>query len=340
MTPEQSKSVEEAKASLDRIQAFTATSIGRREKLGDELNFEEAVAPLERTLSLFREISPDVLEHMSQQRREIVKQNADALFNLLEQIRNFTVTSGNPKQTRDNLIQQVVAGYDNFFEQLWPSIAYSVRRNTDFSRLEREGRAAIQSIDDRTKTLEEDLKARQRNAEEALDAIRKVAAEQGVSQQALYFKEEAESHAKEATLWLARTQNLTIGLGLFAASTLFLHKLPWLAPTTPAEAIQFGIGKMLVFATVAYFLILAARNYMAHRHNAVVNKHRQNSLVTYRAVVEAAGEAANRDIILAKAADSIFGQQNTGFTKHDGDDGKALSMVNVGAGALKSSGGS
>ncbi|MBX3182885.1 MAG: hypothetical protein KIT72_18170 [Polyangiaceae bacterium] len=92
---------------------------------------------------------------------------------------------------------------------------------------------------------------------------------------------------------------------------------------------------MLVFASMAYFLILAARNYMAHRHNAIVNKHRQNSLVTYRALVEAAGDAVNRDIILAKAADSIFGQQTTGFTKHDSDDGKALSMVNVGAGALK-----
>lgn len=340
MTSEQRKSVEETRVSLARIHDFDAKSIGRKIELGDALNFEDGIPPLEKALLLFREVSPEVLADMSQQRRDTVKQSSDGLFNVLEQIRNFTPTSANPKQARDGLIQQLIAGYDNYFEQLWPSIAYSVRRNTDFARLEHEARAAIQSIEDRTKAIEASLRERQGEAEEALDAIRKVAAEQGVSQQALYFKEESEAHAQEAKVWYRRTRSLTIGLGIFAASTLFLHKIHWLAPASSAEAIQFGIGKMLTFATIAYFLILASRNYMAHRHNAIVNKHRQNSLVTYKALVEAAGDAANRDIILAKAADSVFGQQSTGFTKHDSDEGKALSMVNVGAGALKGSSGS
>ncbi|MBX3182887.1 MAG: hypothetical protein KIT72_18160 [Polyangiaceae bacterium] len=223
MTLEQDQNVEEARASLERIQKFDADSIGRRDSLGDELNFADGIPPLRRTLALFLEVSPDVLEGMSQKRRENIKQQADALFSVIQQILNFTAGSANPKQTRDGLISQLVNGYDNYFEQLWPSIAYSVRRNTDFARLEREARAAIQSIEDRTKVVEAELKARQDEAEQALDAIRKVAAEQGVSQQALYFKEESEAHAKEATVWLARTRNLTIFLGLFASSTLVLH---------------------------------------------------------------------------------------------------------------------
>jgi len=44
----------------------------------------------------------------------------------------------------------------------------------------------------------------------------------------------------------------------------------------------------------------------------------------------------NRDIVLTRVADSIFGAQPTGYIKADADDGKALSMVNVGAGLLKS----
>lgn len=270
MTPEQHKNVEEAKASLTRIQDFDARSIGRREKLGDDLNFEDGIAPLERTLSLFREVSSDVLSDMSQQRRDVVKQWADALYNLVDEIRNFSVASGNPKQTRDNLIQQLNDGYDNYFEQLWPVIAYSVRRATDFSRMEREARAAIQSIDDRTKDLESGLMVRQIEAESALEAIRKVAAEQGVSQQAIYFKDEADFHNKEADKWFKWTKWLTVGLAIFAASTLFLHKISWLRPKDSAEAIQFAIGKMLVFATVAYFLILVARNYSKRCTNPVL----------------------------------------------------------------------
>jgi hypothetical protein len=203
-----------------------------------------------------------------------------------------------------------------------------------------EGKALV-SLQERDQDAERLILAmneKARAAEEVLAAVRQVAAEQGVSQQAGYFEQESSAHDGQAKLWLKRVTVATAGLSIFAVSTLFLHKIPWLAPSTPAEAVQFGIGKMLLFATIAYSVVLCARNYMAHRHNAIVNKHRQNSLATFRALVEAGGDQANRDIVLTRAAESIFGQVSTGFTKHDSDDGKALSLVNVGATAMKSSG--
>jgi hypothetical protein len=60
-----------------------------------------------------------------------------------------------------------------------------------------------------------------------------------------------------------------------------------------------------------------------HRHNAVVNKHRQNALLTYRALVEAGSEGGTRDIVLTHAASCIFAPQDTGFTKSDSDGGNA-----------------
>ncbi|MDX2054768.1 MAG: hypothetical protein SFV15_20365 [Polyangiaceae bacterium] len=339
MNEKQKKLVAETKESLQRIQNFDATTIARTDELGRELNFAQGVEPLERSLALFREVSVDVLESMSASSLNQVKGQSDALFNLLQQMLNFSAAAeGNPKATRDSLIQQLANSYEGTFNDLCPTIAYSVRRATDFSRMEREARAAIQSIEDRSRELESSMKAKQEEAEAALAAIRKVAAEQGVSQQAIYFREESQTHADEAEKWLKWTKWLTVVLGLFAGSTLVLHKVPLLRPENSAEVIQFALGKMLVFATGAYFLILAARNYMAHRHNAIVNRHRQNSLITYQALVEAAGDQANRDIVLTKAAESIFGAQTTGFTKHDADEGKAFSMVNLGTSALKGTG--
>jgi hypothetical protein len=98
-------------------------------------------------------------------------------------------------------------------------------------------------------------------------------------------------------------------------------------------------GKVLVFFTLASFLLLSARNFNAHRHNSIINKHRQNSLVTYEALVKAAGAEANRDIVLTKAAESIFNQQSTGFTKADGNDGGGLNVVSLGTSFLKPPGG-
>lgn len=152
-----------------------------------------------------------------------------------------------------------------------------------------------------------------------MQAVRKVAEEQGVSQQAIYFKNEADNHEKESTVWLKRTVWLTIGLTVYAAVTLFLHQIPILAPTNLYETAQLVASKVLIFVTISYFLILSAKNYVAHRHNSVVNRHRQNALATYTALVKAAGEEATRDVVLAKAADCIFSAQSTGFAKTEGE---------------------
>lgn len=64
---------------------------------------------------------------------------------------------------------------------------------------------------------------------------------------------------------------------------------------------------------------MAARNYATHKHNAVVNRHRQNALLTYRALVAAAGEKGTEDVVLAHAASCIFSPQDTGFSGARGE---------------------
>jgi hypothetical protein len=335
MTPERKKLLEETTASVRRLQEFDPKSIIREDDLGKALNFRDAVPDATRLVNLFREVSLSVLPDLSGQYLTQLKQNADARYQIFSQILAFNPEAGGTPDQRRNLTNDLRNSYDGVFDAIWPSIAYSTRRSTDFGRLETEARAAVQAITDRTTELEEGLQKTKADAESALEAIRKVAAEQGVSQQAVFFKEEADAHEVSAATWLTRTRNAAVALGTFAVLTLFLHKIPGLKPDTPAEAIQFGIGKALVFATLGYALLLCARNFMAHRHNAIVNKHRRNSLATFEALVVAAGDEANRDIILTKAAETIFGPQATGFTVHDSDESKALSMVNVGASMLK-----
>jgi hypothetical protein len=76
-----------------------------------------------------------------------------------------------------------------------------------------------------------------------------------------------------------------------------------------------GLSKILIFAVLAYMLLLCARNFLSHKHNAIVNKHRQNALLTFNALVAAAGTEERRDVILTYAAACIFSPQDTGYTK-------------------------
>ena len=64
---------------------------------------------------------------------------------------------------------------------------------------------------------------------------------------------------------------------------------------------------------------MASRNYTTHKHNAVVNRHRQNALLTYRALVEASATKGTEDIVLAHAASCIFSPQETGFSPGKGE---------------------
>ena len=109
--------------------------------------------------------------------------------------------------------------------------------------------------------------------------------------------------------------------------SLFLHKIDWIKPESYAETIQLVTSKVLIFSVLGYLLIMAARNYATHKHNAVVNRHRQNALLTYRALVAAAEETGTQDIVLAHAASCIFSPQETGFAQGKGDSGGASKSV-------------
>lgn len=336
MTAQELKVIEETKKALERIQNFDVQALPRIDALGSSLNFKDAVEPASRLIDLYRQLPIEVLEQLPRSFLDKIRRQADNDFNILNSVLQYDpLNATSPKQERDSRLQQLWQAYDPAFTQLHDAISYSVRKSTDFSRLEREARALIQKTSDLADEFRREMEHRKKEADEILSAIRKVAEEQGVSQQAIYFKTEADKHDQEARRWLGRASWLTVLLALYAAATVGLHKIPLLAPTTSYETVQLAVSKVLVFVTISFFVILSARNFVAHRHNAVVNRHRQNALSTYQALVKAAGDAANRDVVLAKAADCIFSAQPTGFGKAESAEAGTMSLFNVAPGAVR-----
>ena len=203
---------------------------------------------------------------------------------------------------RTNILNTLAARRDPLLDQVWQYIAYGVARTTDVSLLETQARTTIQAIKDQSGKLTDQLNDAKTEADTTLIAIRAVASEQGVSQQAVHFKLEAEEQEKLAKAWLKYTYAFAIAVGVFAIFSLFFHKFELIRPTNTAEMFQLISSKFLIFAVLGYLLLMAARNYTTHKHNSVVNRHRQNALLTYRALVEASAEKGTEDIVLAHAA--------------------------------------
>ena len=311
--------LENCRESLERVQQFDPTTLAREADLGKQMNFSAAVEPAQAVIAIYRRIPASALADFTDLHLNSILGQANADYNLFKQILDFDPMSGDPNSTRTSLLASLGARRDDLFNQLWQFIAYGVARVTDTSVLETQARGTIQAIEDQAKKLTDQLAKAKTDADSALAAIRAVASEQGVSQQAIYFKEEAQDQETIAVRWLTRTYQFAGALGGFAVVSLFLHKWEWLRPQGTAEAVQLVSSKILIFAVLGFLLVMAARNYTNHKHNAVVNRHRQNALLTYRAIVEAAGDGGSEDIVLAHAASCIFSPQETGFSAKNGD---------------------
>lgn len=313
--------LEETKSSVKRLQEFDADQLPRKDDLGSSFELSEAVNPAKGLIRLFQQLSLEALDDLPQSQLDQIKKQADADYNRLHQALEFDPSgadSENPTQKRDTIINNIVSAYDTAFSKLHPFISYSLSKVADFKRLETDARATLQAVEDEAKTVTEQLSEHEASAQQILEDVRQVAAEQGVSQQAIYFKEEAESHGDLAETWRWRTIYFAVGLGLYAGLSIFLHKWELLAPDAIGDAIQLAVSKVLIFFVIAYMLFLSAKNFLNHKHNEIVNKHRQNALMTFQALSDAATEASMKDVVLNHAAECIFKPQETGYIKAQG----------------------
>lgn len=309
---------DETSAALKRIQDFEVDSLPRSKDLG-MLNFNAVVEPSQRLVDLFRRLSPESLQDFPDPTLTQVRDQANNAFNLFNQILTFDPGAGDPRNQQQQLIQNIIKAYQPAFQTLHPFIAYSLHRSADFQRLDAAARATLQGVEDKAASFGTLMQKHEEDARRVLEEIRNVAAEEGVTQQAAHFRAESELHETKSEEWRIRTVKLAWGLGGFAVLSLFIHKLPLLSPASTYDTVQLAISKVLVFSVLTYMLVLSARNFMSHKHNAVINKHRQNALMTHRALVEAASESGARDAIMVHAASCIFAPQPTGYTQGHGE---------------------
>lgn len=299
---------------VETLQKFVPSKIAREQDLGRQLAFNEAVEPVERITAFFRQIPVEHIKDLSASARQQIKNVSNDTTNLISEIMSFNTAIENPSGVRADLISRVQAQPDRVFDQLQNVVSYLASRQRDFSSLADEARVAR----DQAVAEAEDLRIRlsevETEANRIIEEVRKTAAEQGVSQQARYFQGEAEKHEKSGAVWLGYTVKTAVGLAVVAVASLWAG-FSFLQPQTPYEAFQLGLSKVLIFSTIAYMLFLCARTLMAHRHNEVVNRHRQNALLTFNAFVEAASSEVTRDTVLNHASACVFAPQDSGFTK-------------------------
>ena len=313
---EEKQKLDQAREALERMQLFDVSTLPRENELGKHFSFKGAVDPARRLLNLYKRLPLSVLDDLPRTHLDQIHNQAQQDYSRLEQILSFDPGQENASAAHAKLIDQLgESAYQNAFKVLHSLISYSLQKSADFQRLEGDARATFQNIKDEASEITKELTQTKEEAASILDETRKVAAEQGVSQQAVYFKESADAHETAAGDWQKYTIWTALVLAAYSAVSFTFHKISYFAPTDTYQTIQLAVSKVLVFGVISFILYLCARNFLSHKHNAIVDRHRQNALMTYRALVDAAGDTPNKEVILVQAAACIFGAQGTGYTR-------------------------
>jgi hypothetical protein len=301
---------------LDGLSKYTPQDFIRPE-LGSELNFESGLLIIERYLKLYSDLRECNLENLPIEVIRNLKNQGKNAFQKFTQIIDYAPRQhSSPFQERDRIINELQSSYASQWNVIAPVIAYSIRKGTDFESLEKRARENIARQEDAIKEFGKQRDNTLEEIQKTLESVRRAAADVGVSQHSLVFKEAAEEYEKKSKGWLTATISLSIATAIWGAFSFFIH--PPGDPPTTAQIIQFSIAKLIVLSALYYSLVWAARNYQAHKHNYIVNRHRQNALQTFETFIKAAqGDPDTKNAVLLQTTQSIFSAQPSGYIHKD-----------------------
>jgi hypothetical protein len=157
-----------------------------------------------------------------------------------------------------------------------------------------------------------------------------------VAKEAVHFMEAAKSYNTVAYVWLSVTAVLSLITFIFAWNSYkYYEELVKLSfaekgiGLSAAQSIQLGVAKLFLFSLLVGGIIWCGRNYRAHRHNYVVNKHRQNALSTFDTFVNSAQDQQTKSAVLLQATQAIFVPQPTGYISQEGESGSLPQVFEI-----------
>ena len=329
-TFEQEEAVKtELKQVLNGLSQINAKDLIRANELGKDFNFEPGLQVFERTLKLFKDLHNSNLDNVSHNILNSLLSLTKDAYTKFSSVQTFSpAQEQTPLDVRNRLINQIRDSYDSYFGAISPVIAYSIRKGTDFEAIEKKAHEIVSSMETLKNEQIEGQRKISLEMESILQKVRQAAAEVGVAQHATHFREEAIAHNEKSKKWLYTTvimTLLTIGWGFLS---IFFIKPN--GDATNAQVIQFTIGKLIILSALYYALVWSAKNYNAHQHNYVINKHRQNCLNTFETFVKAAGnDIDTKNAVLLQTTQSIFSVQASGHVHGDSETESPNKIIEV-----------
>lgn len=323
---QQKQLVEQVKIKLQQCLTIPIDQLIREPQLGQQLSFKDAEELFVKIIDLFKRVDGIELLDVPYNIVNGFNSQLDHAISVLDQIRSFNPATNNPIEQRSRLITKLENQYESYYSAAIPILTSGLLKSNDLSLERVKLNAALTELElekERTKSESEKYLS---EIKDILENARQAAVEVGVAQHNMIFRDEANEHKKLYKNWLGWTIVVLFAITLVGIGLLFIE---------PSEEgthflIHFTITKIVILTVMFYALAICTRNYKAHKHNSILNKHRQNALNTFETFSKAAGtDTQTKNAVLLEATHTIFSNQQTGYLNHDGESDSPNRIIEI-----------
>lgn len=309
--------------SIEQFKSTNPEELMREKELGSSLSFKDSENIILNIIELFSQVKMDHLQmvpflHL----QEFHSYLLDAL-SLFSQMKEFDIKKGNPNQEKKQITQRLINSYETYYSKTIPILTNQTIFGNEISQTEKDLAQVVtesRRLKSEADNVYSEIKATLENAKEAVRDI-------GISKYTVIFQDEAKDYSRIARTWLAWTF-VCIFL-VVAASLIFIVYFPTETNKT-AIIVQYTISKLVVLSALFYAMALCNKNYRAHKHNELINKHRQNALSTFETFSNASGsDIQTKNAVLLEATRTIFSNQQTGYTSGNNDQEPSNKIIEI-----------
>ena len=208
-----------------------------------KITFEGCRPELERTYSMLNQFKLLPLDLLPNGPTQQIINTLSPIKKSLDQIRAFSIESGNPTGARDQLVNQIKSQADQFFTEAHLYIPYLAYQKGDVQRNINELTRSVEEAGQLVGETKKDIEQRRGEIDDIIVAAREAAASVGVAHFTADFNAEADAQDLTAAKWLKTTAGLAVATTLAALLMVFVPVKP--DATTP-QVIQLFTSKVVI----------------------------------------------------------------------------------------------
>ena len=331
-----SEEIETLKETLGKLTHYKEDDLVSRLEWG-AVTFEDSRGDINLVQSIAADLESMPLNFLTTPTSQAIRRAIGPAVSVFDKINDFTTTIGDVSVNRKNIANELRSVAEELYQRASPWIYLAYKRGDTAKNIQQVNDAIkeAETMLGNTKTsVENELNATKTSARNELNAIktsarnelnaiktivqtaREAAANVGVTTFTKQFGSEAVSLGKRSKKWLGAT-------GVFAALTILAGVLFYFWPKVGANAdgwdtLRNIASKGTIIAVLFTGTVWCGHIYRALIHQAAVNRHRELSLKTFQAFVQATGNPHVKDAVLMAATKTIFANVPTGLVKSSG----------------------